>query len=374
VFLVAIILFSTFSSRADVELHEIIKTYRVVVTADNIYENKKLFGLINNKGDSSEFRISTLMLANSLCATCLCTQIPFPEEDKPEYRINQLKADIGNNSVHYFIEVILAKNYSKSPYFGIDMIEKINLNDTLQLNSLKWKFKANDWAKVLEQSSNNMDSLTNRPLLQSYIEIHKKPEKVITPLKFMTANGRMNLIYRGLWSPIYVAIPNIQAENTFIVVPGAEVKGKWGKFEVWPDTGSRKTCRIKVYTDLNNDTVLVGTHEYRIKNIPKPTAFFMGRKDSATFSLSKLRTGRFITARLEDFLYDVRFRVQSFDCAISHKNELKLYKVKGAKLSQEIREQIELLESGDRVFFQNIMATNKILQEYQLDRIVITVK
>ncbi len=371
---VVVLMASTLPARADVELHEVIRSYRVVLSADNLYKNDTYFGLIGERGDSAEFRISSLMLANNLCATCLCEDLPYPKGRDPEIRIEGFTNDLGDSSVWYYLEVILAKDYDHVPYFGIDMIERINQKDTIQITNLLEKFKVVNWVDLERRSELYMDSLINRPILDSLLEKHKKAEKEITPLRFSTSNTRMNIMYRGVWTSLDVAIPEVPAENTFIRVSEAKVKGKWGKFEVWILSDRSKECKVEVYSTQEDDTLYVGTHVYRIKNIPPPKANFLGKTNKATVSIPKLRSGRFLSAKLEDFLYDVRFRVKSFDCVITRDGHQTTWSNKGAGLNNTIRDHIALMTAGDVVEFRNIIAINDIEQEYLLDPIIITAK
>lgn len=374
IFLVILFLNGTLNSRADLVLHSVVKSYKVVLSTNNIYSNQNKFGLISQKKDSSEFDIAQFMLGFNICNACYRMIEPTPKHLDYKLRVKELKDDLGKDSIYYYLEVILAKDYQSNPYYGIAMIKRINPEDTNDLYYLNRKFNSTNWQTVSKTSQSNLDSLSNRPKLDSLLKKHARYQEVASPLKFTTGNTKFNIMFRGVWSPIDVAVSDVPTENTFIKVSNATVRGKWGKFQVWPDSGSNKTTKIHVYTNVKNDTVLVGKHEYRIKNIPKPTAFYMGAKDSMTFKISKIRAGRFVSAKLEDFLYDVRFRVQQFDCTIYHAGEKNTYSNPGTRISQEVQNQIKTLTSGDQLIFHNIVATNQIKQVYHLEPIVVTVE
>jgi hypothetical protein len=139
-----------------------------------------------------------------------------------------------------------------------------------------------------------------------------------------------------------------------IVVP---VKKEMGQYEVVPNPRSKdRTVNITVTSNVNGVKNSYPAIEYRLKTVPKPIPYFNNETGSVDMKKSKLLTGKFITAKLDDFLFELRYRVKSFEMFVSVGGKSAVYTAKGNKLTGEMKSVLRTMKPGQTAIFQKVVA------------------
>jgi len=95
---------------------------------------------------------------------------------------------------------------------------------------------------------------------------------------------------------------------------------------------------------------------YRIKTVPPPTPEFLGKRGSFKMSKAQLLSGDFITAKLDDFLFDLKFRVTEFKITVSAKGKTKTYNATSNRITPEMKGVLKTMSPGQSIIIKDLVA------------------
>ncbi len=120
---------------------------------------------------------------------------------------------------------------------------------------------------------------------------------------------KMNVVYRGLPNPMTISFAGISDDKVNANAPGLSKTGKAGQYMLKPGQGTEVT--VSVTGELPDKSKVSGKKVFRIKNIPGPQGAIGGNVGNDKGAKSRLEVST-ITAKLEDFAYDLDFNVTQF--------------------------------------------------------------
>lgn len=119
---------------------------------------------------------------------------------------------------------------------------------------------------------------------------------------------KMNVLYRGLPNPMTISFAGIPEDKVTASAPGLTSVGK-GKYNMNPGSGTEVT--ITASGKLPDGKTVSDKKVFRIKNIPAPFGAIGGATGTVKGAKSRLEVSQ-VSAKLEDFLYDLNFQVTQF--------------------------------------------------------------
>ncbi len=119
---------------------------------------------------------------------------------------------------------------------------------------------------------------------------------------------KMNVLYRGLPNPMTISFAGIPEDKVTASAPGLTSVGK-GKYIMNPGSGTEVT--ITASGKLPDGKTVSDKKVFRIKNIPAPFGAIGGTTGTVKGAKSRLEVSQ-VSAKLEDFLYDLNFQVTQF--------------------------------------------------------------
>lgn len=174
-----------------------------------------------------------------------------------------------------------------------------------------------------------------------------KPALVVSPTS-------MNLFYRGVENPVEIAVSGVAPEKLKVSMTNGNISGTKGAFKVMP--GKDKECIISVSADMDGKIQRFGETKFRVKNVPDPKASFAG-SFGGTVKLSQLKATQAMIAKLENFEFEgVKFDIVSYDVSAVIKGNLITKSNPGARVSENLKQIINNLRSGNKFYFENIKA------------------
>jgi gliding motility-associated protein GldM len=212
------------------------------------------------------------------------------------------------------------------------------------------KFKASG---VGERTVNGTISLTKGGKLESY------------PYSFKYTVGqaggslqldKMNVMYIGVDNPVTISASGYNIGDVNLVVPtGVTAKrGQGGAYLVNVTTPGEFTYNITAKRGSTGGNIASG--KIRVKRIPDPRVTLMKKLDGP-FPANQIKVQRGLSAELEDFVFDAKFQVVSFDLLIVPRNaDVITLKNTGAAFEPKISEALKSVKAGDQVIFSNIRA------------------
>jgi gliding motility-associated protein GldM len=179
----------------------------------------------------------------------------------------------------------------------------------------------------------------------------------VDPRTYQVAQGvavisptAMNVLYRGVDNPIEVSVPGVSPDDLNVTCSGCSISGSRGKFVAKAGNGNE----AKINVSANGKQI--GQMDFRIKRIPPPMPLIAGR-DGGTISKSALAGTQGVAAILQDFPFDIQYRVSSFTVRAQSGEYVQTVKVKGNAFNKEVKDLINGMKPGSDVSFTEIRAT-----------------
>lgn len=180
-----------------------------------------------------------------------------------------------------------------------------------------------------------------------------KPTLVVAP----TA---MNVFYKGLENPVDISVSGLASEKLSLSVEGCQVKTinkSAGKYEIIPNaTLKAREVKVTVTADVDGKKSSFPPQVYRIKTVPKPIPKFLNKTGTVDMTKGQLTSGDFVTANLEDFLFDLKFKVTKFEMFISVGGKSQTLKANGNKITPAMKSILRQMKPGQTVIFNKVMA------------------
>ncbi len=141
--------------------------------------------------------------------------------------------------------------------------------------------------------------------------------QVIAPTATVSAD-KMNVVYRKLDNPMSVSAPGFTNEHTKVSVSGGGKlisKGN-GKYIYIPPQGKVRKVKFNV-SGVRNDgtTVAMGSQEFRVLGVPSAIIKVAG-KNEGRISAAMLSSQPILTATMEKFAFDLKYRVSSYQIMV----------------------------------------------------------
>jgi hypothetical protein len=119
------------------------------------------------------------------------------------------------------------------------------------------------------------------------------------------------------------------------------------------------------------DNKKVNEKTFRVKPIPAPVAVFAG-KTNGSIKRDVIKTAT-LEAELKDFLWELKFEIESYTFFFSKDGFDNEIKSKGNKLTDEMRSVISDLKPGQTIVFKDIKAVGPDSKIYDLSPIVLKI-
>ncbi|MBE9469549.1 MAG: gliding motility protein GldM [Bacteroidetes bacterium] len=193
-----------------------------------------------------------------------------------------------------------------------------------------------------------------------------KPNLVVSPTS-------MNVFYYKIDNPVEISVPGMPSDKILPSAVNATIKrSRKGGYVVRP-TKTGGIVKIRVTADINGQKKLMGVKEFRIKLLPRPVAKVAG-KSQGTIKKNLLLGAPGVNAELEDFVFDLRFKVKSFTVTATVAGYSKSVQQRGSKFSSNQRRFIKNLKSGSNLIIEDIKAAGPDARLRELSPLVFKIK
>lgn len=175
---------------------------------------------------------------------------------------------------------------------------------------------------------------------------------------------KMNVFYIGVDNPITFSASGIPAGNLTFSAEGCTLTKAEGvnKYMVRPTGAQGTKAKITLSGKMGDGTTKAfGTYEYRVKKIPDPYPVIANSR-GGSICAGAVSVQQAIFARLDNFDFDVKFDVVSYDVLYAPKRKEAIEAssrnmfLNGPNGSPQIKDMLNSLKPGDRIYFENIKA------------------
>ena len=172
------------------------------------------------------------------------------------------------------------------------------------------------------------------------------------------SNTELNIIYRGHPNPFSISVPGVSANLLQVKCTHASVTQENNSWVIIPSKNSPDKVTIEVYANMNGNLMAMGSQEYRVRDLPAPTAYFEidgVPTDSEKISFVKLRNpkNKFIASYGADGLIQAKFEIVSFQVRLPSGTSIQ---VNGNQFNKRALDAIGKLQLGSIITIMSIKA------------------
>ena len=183
------------------------------------------------------------------------------------------------------------------------------------------------------------------------------------------SNTDLNIMYRGYDNPFSISVPGVSSHALQVKCASAAVKPQGnGLWVIVPTEKAPDKLAIEVYADMGGSPLLMGSHVYRVKNLPKPNAYF--EIDGVPTEETRLPRAKLIDPKNKivasygaDGLVQAKFDIVSFQVKLPTGASMA---VKGDRFDARTLAAIKKLQQGSSLNIMYIKAKGPDGKEIQL--------
>ena len=187
----------------------------------------------------------------------------------------------------------------------------------------------------------------------------------------------MNVFYVGVSNPVDISVPGVGSDKISASMTNGIIKrGKTRKFRgswiVRPKVPG-KPAQVRVTAKINGKNISFPNIPFRVKRVPDPVAKVAGKK-SGTISKANLAAQSVVVAEMENFDFDLNFRVTSFRMSVVIKGFTYDEISNNYRITPKQKGFINQMRRGQRVIFDNIKAVGPDNTTRKLNPIIFTIQ
>jgi len=169
----------------------------------------------------------------------------------------------------------------------------------------------------------------------------------------------MNVLYIGVENPVSISVPGVPTENLQPSLSGgtlrpAKEKGEYIA-EVKGGTEAIVSVSAKFVVDGKPTTKNMGQFKFRVKRVPDPVAYIANKKDGLV-SANELIAAGAVIPRMENFDFDLQFKITSFDMSMNMQGDFITKSATGNKLTGEMATMLKSAKKGTKVYIEEVKA------------------
>jgi gliding motility-associated protein GldM len=190
-----------------------------------------------------------------------------------------------------------------------------------------------------------------------YLKYPFEGEYMVMKSGVVVSPTKMNVLYRGVKNPVSVSVPGVAPELVKPSLQGGTLRpdAKAGKGNYIAEVKGGSTAKVIVSAEVDGKQRKMGEFEFRVKDVPAPVATIAGTK-GGLISPNRLAAAPTVIPKMENFDFELFFKVTKFDLVYQVGTDLMTKPVNGSKIPADAVAQIKRLKKGSRVFIENIKA------------------
>jgi gliding motility-associated protein GldM len=182
------------------------------------------------------------------------------------------------------------------------------------------------------------------------------------------SNMDLNIMYRGYDNPFSISVPGVSSHSLVVKCNQADISTKNGFWIIKPRANSSDQLNIEVYARVNDKDMLMGSHTYRVKNLPRPDAYFeINGVPTEEMRIPRAQLinpkNRIVASYGADGLIQAKFDIVGFQVKLPTGASLS---VKGDRFDDKTLAAIKKLKQGNTINLMYIKAKGPDGKEIQL--------
>lgn len=190
---------------------------------------------------------------------------------------------------------------------------------------------------------------------------------------FSVSPTKMNVLYIGLKNPLSITVSGSKDSDISAKISSGSLSRTGNNWFAKVDKQGKVS--LDVYGVIDGEKKKIGTQEFRVRRIPDPISTLDGIEYGTTIKKNRLQSHSHLFPLMKDFVYDVKYRIVSYDFLIQKKGK-EVFSVNSnnsSKINSKVKSLLQNAQSKDVVFFQNIIAVGPDGKRRKLHPIVLKV-
>ncbi|HEY0030551.1 MAG TPA: gliding motility protein GldM [Bacteroidia bacterium] len=184
------------------------------------------------------------------------------------------------------------------------------------------------------------------PFKSSYMVA--KPSMAVSPTK-------MNVFYIGVENPVDISVAGASPTDVVATVTGGGgsiINKGQGHYIVKVASGNE--CSVNVSVKTKTGSKSMGAMKFRVKKVPSPQASYAGVTGDGKVSKGELLSAGGVIPKLEDFVFDLKFPVVSWNMSIFVNGVYADYTAQGANSTSQMKEILNKVKPGQKVLIEEV--------------------
>ena len=182
------------------------------------------------------------------------------------------------------------------------------------------------------------------------------------------SNTDLNIMYRGYDNPFSISVPGVSAHLLQVKCAQASIQHDGNMWIIRPSADAPDNLEIEVYATIEGTPTLMGSQLYRVKNLPRPDAYFeingVPTEDTRVPRAQLINPkNRIVASYGADGLVQAKFEITGFQVKLPTGASIS---VKGDHFDNKALDAIKKLKQGNTVNLMYIKAKGPDGKEIQL--------
>ncbi len=183
-----------------------------------------------------------------------------------------------------------------------------------------------------------------------------KSEYMVARPAASVSPDKMNVFYIGVDNPVTITAAGVAPSDISPSMSGGTLTKSSGPGQYVVRVKSGNEATVNVGAKINGNNQSMGAFKFRVKRVPDPVAFFAGRKGDDKISRGELKVTPGVLAKLENFDFDLKFDVKSFDISMSVGGSIAIASSNSNRITSEQLTLLNNAKPGSKVYIENVKA------------------
>ncbi|MDR1668066.1 MAG: gliding motility protein GldM [Bacteroidales bacterium] len=186
----------------------------------------------------------------------------------------------------------------------------------------------------------------------TYIKRPFQGEYQVGKAEAVVSATKMNVLYIGVDNPISISVSGVPTDKISARMTNGNLTRSGAGWVARP-TRAGVEAVVTVDANIDGQTKRMGAQSYRVKTVPNPVAKVAG-KIGGKIDKATLAAQMVVQAEMENFDFDLKFRVTEFSVSAVLKGFTQTKPTKGTNISADQKALINNLSKGSKVYFEDI--------------------
>jgi gliding motility-associated protein GldM len=196
-------------------------------------------------------------------------------------------------------------------------------------------------------------------------------EYIVAPPTLTVSPTKMNVLYAAVDNPVSISAGGVSDAQISANISQGSIS-RVGNTWIAKVSQPGKAV-VSVTAKVGDKVKPMGSFEFRVKNVPNPTAF-IANTDGGVVSREMLTASALIPRMPADFDFDLNFVITSYTFSGNRKGDVVDLKGVGNRLTEDMKNFIRDCKRGSKVNFEDIYAKGPDGKNRRLNSIVISIQ